>query len=262
MCDNCDKEPEFVISETTNMTQRVDTYIKQDVGEEEYMCSNKAANLNVAPKVIAYDKARRSMVTEAGTVLDSFPEEVSDTVADDIAQLAVKIAKAGLRHNDFHAGNMVYINNNRLVAIDWEDCPSEQEDHWITTALDMIKSFIRYPWMDQKSRENDLTNALKLDIDEDERADLRQRLKVLKGRKQVFSKQRKKVLYAFEDIVRQETGNKSYKYVDPLIAARQLARQKIAARKQLLLEKRRKKMLSAKALCIDCTQHVLTIPKK
>ncbi len=44
MCDNCDKEPEFVISETTNMTQRVDTYIKQDVGEEEYMCSNKAAN--------------------------------------------------------------------------------------------------------------------------------------------------------------------------------------------------------------------------
>ena len=113
MCDKCNNKGEFIIKDIK--IYREDTYIKDNVEKEEYNYSIEAERLKVGPSIIAYDKDRKRMVTKAGIVLNSFPEEVPDSVARDIAMLAVKITKAGLSHNDFHAGNIIYIDNNLRI---------------------------------------------------------------------------------------------------------------------------------------------------
>lgn len=170
-------------------------YIKTGVSRTEYECSKRVARLGLAPRVLRYDEDGGTMAIEAGKVLDGFPIVMPDQLAADIAGLALRIARAGVFHNDFHAGNMVYMGRT-LMAIDWEECPSSAEDEWLDSACQMVNSFVRNPWIDRKRRGR-TTAAL--------------------------AKGREKVRAALNAQIRQITGCSDYRCVDTLAEARKHA---------------------------------------
>lgn len=124
-------------------------YGKDKVGENEYLVGVHAARAGVGPDVYAYDSMRRRLVSEKGTPLNGLPKRTPLYVIQDVAELAVRIARAGLSHMDLHAGNMVYLQgssgDNKLVAIDWHNCefglPAATMDDWFGRACFMCQTF-------------------------------------------------------------------------------------------------------------------------